>query len=156
MTDSLGPNEPQYARPPCPSPTAGVHPNPCPLSRWCHPTISSSVVPSSSRLQFFPALGSFQRPVLLYDFFLLLSSVLYFTDVYFSIPSFFFSSFIQLCLILRSHGLQHCRVHCPSPAPRARSDSCPSSRWCCPTISSSVVPSSSCLQSFPASGSLPV
>ena len=59
MTDSLGPNEPQYARPPCPSPTAGVHPNPCPLSRWCHPTISSSVVPFSSCPQSFPASGSF-------------------------------------------------------------------------------------------------
>ena len=49
----------QHARPPCPSPTPGVHPNPCPLSRWCHPTISSSVVPFSSYLQSFPASGSF-------------------------------------------------------------------------------------------------
>ena len=47
-------------RPPCPSPTPGVHPNPCPLSRWCHPTISSSVVPFSSCPQSFPASGSFQ------------------------------------------------------------------------------------------------
>ena len=45
MSDSLQPREPQHARPPCPSPTSGVHPNPCPLSQWCHPTISSSVVP---------------------------------------------------------------------------------------------------------------
>ena len=52
--------EPQHARPPCPSPTPGVHPNPCPLSRWCHPTISSSVIPFSSCLQSFPASGSFQ------------------------------------------------------------------------------------------------
>ena len=52
-------HEPQYARPPCPSPTPGVHPNPCPLSRWCHPTISSSVVPFSSCPQSFPASGSF-------------------------------------------------------------------------------------------------
>ena len=44
---------------PCPSPTPRVHPNPHPLSRWCHPTISFSVVPSSSRLQSFPASGSF-------------------------------------------------------------------------------------------------
>ena len=50
------------------------------------------------------------------------------------------------------HGLQH-RLPCPSPAPRACSNSCPSSQWCHPTISSSVVPFSSCLQSFPASGS---
>ena len=47
------------ARPPCPSPTPEVYPNPCPLSRWCHPAISSSVVPFSSCPQSFPALGSF-------------------------------------------------------------------------------------------------
>ena len=51
---------PWTARPLFPSPTPGVHPNPCPLSQWCHPTISSSVVPFSSHLQSFPALGSFQ------------------------------------------------------------------------------------------------
>ena len=50
-----------HARPPCPSLTPGVDPNSCPLSRWCHPTISSSVVPFSSFLQSFPASGSFQR-----------------------------------------------------------------------------------------------
>ena len=60
MSDSLQPHEPQLARPPCPSPTPRVHPNPCPLSRWCHPTISSSVVPFSSCPQSFPASGSFQ------------------------------------------------------------------------------------------------
>ena len=46
--------------PPCSSPTPGVYPNSCPLSQWCHPTISSSVVPFSSSLQYFPASGSFQ------------------------------------------------------------------------------------------------
>ena len=60
VSDSLLPHEPQHARPPCPSPTPGVHPNPCPLSQWCHPTISCSVVPFSSCPQPFPALGSFQ------------------------------------------------------------------------------------------------
>ena len=59
-SDSLRPQEPQQARPPCPSPTPGVHPNPCSLSQWCHPTISSSIVPSSSCPQSFPASGSFQ------------------------------------------------------------------------------------------------
>ena len=49
----------KHARPPCPSPTPGVYPNPCPSSRWCHPAISSSVVPFSSCLQSFPASGSF-------------------------------------------------------------------------------------------------
>ena len=60
VSGSLRPHEPQHARPPCPSPTPGVHPNPCLLSQWCHPTISSSVVPFSSCLQSFPASGSFQ------------------------------------------------------------------------------------------------
>ena len=60
MSDSLWPHEPQHTRPPCPSPTPGVHPNPCPLSRWCHPIISSSVVPFSSCPQSFPASGCFQ------------------------------------------------------------------------------------------------
>ena len=58
--DSLQPHEPQHARPPCPSPTLRIHPNPCSLCLWCHPTISSSVVLFSSCLQSFPAWGSFQ------------------------------------------------------------------------------------------------
>ena len=60
MPDSLPPHEPQHARPPCASPTPRVHPNPCPLSQWCHPTISSSVIPFSSGPQSFPASGSLQ------------------------------------------------------------------------------------------------
>ena len=52
---TLWPHEPQHARPPCRSPTPGVHPNPYPLSQWCHSTILSSVVPFSSRPQSFPA-----------------------------------------------------------------------------------------------------
>ena len=59
MSDSLRPHEPQHARPPCPSPTPRVHPNPGPSSRWCHPTITSSVVPFASCPQSFPASGSF-------------------------------------------------------------------------------------------------
>ena len=61
VSDSLRLHESQHARPPCPSPTAGVYPNPCPSSRWCHAAISSSVVPFSSCPQSFPASGSFQR-----------------------------------------------------------------------------------------------
>ena len=57
---------------------------------------------------------------------------------------------------LQPHRLQHTRLPCSSPTPRACSNSYPLSRWCHPTISSSVVPFSSCLQSFPASGSFPV
>ena len=60
MSNSLQPHGLQHTRPPCPSPTPGVYSNSCPLSQWCHPTISSSVVPFSSHLQSFPALGSFQ------------------------------------------------------------------------------------------------
>ena len=60
VSHSLQPREPQHTRPPCPSPTPGVHPNPCPLSRWCNPTISFSVIPFSSCPQSFPASGSFQ------------------------------------------------------------------------------------------------
>ena len=60
MSGSLQPHELQQASPPCPSPTPGVYPNACPSNQWCHPTISSSVVPFSSCLQSFPASGSFQ------------------------------------------------------------------------------------------------
>ena len=59
VSNSLWPHEPQHARPPCPSPAPGVYPNSCPSSRWCHPTISSSVVPFSSCPQSFSASGSF-------------------------------------------------------------------------------------------------
>ena len=59
VSDSLQPHGLQYARLPCPSPSPGDCSNSCPLSQWCHPTISSSVIPFSSLLQSFPALGSF-------------------------------------------------------------------------------------------------
>ena len=60
VSNSLRPHESQHARPPCLSPTPGVHSNPCPSSRWCHPVISSSIIPFSSCPQSFPASGSFQ------------------------------------------------------------------------------------------------
>ena len=59
VSDTLRPHGLQHTRPPCPSPIPGVYPNSCPLIRWCHPTISSSVIPFSSHLQSFPASGSF-------------------------------------------------------------------------------------------------
>ena len=59
VSDSLQPHEVQHARPPCPSPTPGVHPDSCASSQWCHPAISSSVVPFSSYLQSLPASGTF-------------------------------------------------------------------------------------------------
>ena len=61
VSNSLQLHEPQHARPPCPSLTPRVHPNPCPLSWWCHPTTSCSVIPFSSCPQSFPASGSFQK-----------------------------------------------------------------------------------------------
>ena len=60
VSNALQPHEPQHARSPCPSPTVGVYPNSCPLSQWCHPTISSSVIPFSSCPQSLPATRSFQ------------------------------------------------------------------------------------------------
>ena len=70
-----------------------------------------------------------------------------------------FSSVHLSCSVMSDsllpHGLQHARLLCPSPTPRACSNSCPLSQWCHPTISSTVVPFS-CLQSFPASGSFPM
>ena len=66
-----------------------------------------------------------------------------------------FSSVTQSCRTLWPHGLQHARLPCPSPTPGAGSNSCPLSQWCHPTILSSVIPFSSCLQSFPKSGSFP-
>ena len=59
MSDSLQPHGLQYTRPPCPSPTPRAYSNSLPLSQWCHPIISSSVIPFSSHLQSFPASGSF-------------------------------------------------------------------------------------------------
>ena len=59
VANSLWPNGLQQASPPCPSPIPSVYPNSCPLSWWCHPVISSSVIPFSSCLQFLPAKGSF-------------------------------------------------------------------------------------------------
>ena len=59
LSDSLRPHESQHARPPCPSPSPGVHSDSCPSSQWCHPTISSSVIPFSSCPQSLPASESF-------------------------------------------------------------------------------------------------
>ena len=61
VSDYLWPHGLQHARPPCPSPTPGVYSKSCPLSQWCHPTISSSVIPFFSCLQSFPASETFQK-----------------------------------------------------------------------------------------------
>ena len=88
MSDSLWPHETQHTRPPCPSPTPGVHSNPCPLSWWCHPTILSSVIPFSCP-QSFPASGSFQMSQL----FISGTKVLEFNSL--DTTSYFFLSFHQ-------------------------------------------------------------
>ena len=67
VSGSLRPCELQHARPPCPSPTPGVHPNPCPLSRWCHPTISSSVVPFLLQPSVFPSIRVFSNESVLHN-----------------------------------------------------------------------------------------
>ena len=78
-----------------------------------------------------------------------------------TLPAFYKQSSVQLsCSVvsnsLQSHGLQQARLPCPSPTPTPCSNSGPLSQWCHPTISSSVIPFSSCFQSFPASGSFPM
>ena len=70
-----------------------------------------------------------------------------------TMTDFQFSSVTRSCLTLQSHELQHARLPCPSPTPGVHPNSCPSSWWCHPAISSSVIPFSSSLQTFPASGS---
>ena len=75
------------------------------------------------------------------------------TSSVFSMPSALLFSHSVMSNSLRPHGLQHARLSCPSPSPRACLTLCPLSQWCHPTISPSVIPFSSCLQSFPESGS---
>ena len=209
----LRPHEPQHTRPPCPSPTPGVHPNPCPLSRWCHPTISSSVVPFSSCPPSFPASGSFlhesalrikwlkcwcfgfnihpsnKHPGLIsfrMDWLDLLAvqgtlksllqhhsskaSILLhsaFFIVHLSHPYMTTGKTIALTKQLQFSSVQslsHVQLFVTPwnaalqaslsiTTPRLYSNSGPLSQWCHPTISSSVVPFSSCPQSFQASGS---
>ena len=150
MSDSLWPHESQHARPPCPSPTPGVYPNPYLSSCWCHPAVSSSVVPFSSCLQSLPASESFPMSQLFTwgGQSTGVSASALFSSVQFSCSVVSYS--------LRPHESQHARPPCPSPTPGVQSDSRPSSQWCHPAISSSVVPVYSCPQSLPASESFPM
>ena len=146
-----------YARLSCPSLSPEVCSDSHPLSQWFYPTISSSVIPFYSCPQSFQVLfhqvlfqwvnTSYQVAKVLelqvqYQSFLRISSVQFSRSVVFD--------------YLRPHELQHIRPPCPSPTPGVHSDSCPSSQWCHPAISSSVVPFSSCPQSLPASESFPM
>ena len=162
MSDSLWSHESQHARPPRPSPSPGVHSDPCPSSLWCHPAISSSVVPFSSCPQSLPASESFPMSQLfawggqstgvsaLASFLPKKSQGLLVNNC---IPCSVQFSHSVLSDSLWAHGLQQNRPPCPSLSPGVYSNPCPLSRWCHPTISSSVLPFSSCPQSFPASGS---
>ena len=131
---------------PCPSPSPWVCSGSCPLSRWCYLTISSSAASFCSCSQSFPASGFFPVSQLL-------ASGGQGIGASASVSRF---SHSLMSDSLQPHGLQHATPPCPSPTPRGCSNSCPSSQWCHPTISSSVFPFSSCLQFFPASGSFAV
>jgi len=144
---TLQPHGLQHSRLPCLSPTPKACTNSCPSNWWCHSTISSFVVPFSSCLQSFPVLGSYQMS----QFF---ESGGQSNGVSASASVQFSCSFVSNSLWF--HGLQHTRPPCPSPTPEVYSNSCPLSHWCHPTISSSVVPFFSCLQSLPASESFPM
>ena len=76
-------------------------------------------------------------------------------NIYFKRELLLFSGWL-MSDCLWPHGLQHTRLPCPSPSPRVCLNSCPSSQWCHPTTSSSIIPFSSCPESFPASGSFPM
>ena len=145
MSDFLQPHGLQHVRPPSPSPTPGVYSNSCPLSRWCHPTTSSSVVPFFSHLQSFKYQGKPQ--VFAFPLWLILFE---------TVPFRIWVSVQFSCTVvsdsLQPHILQHARPPCPSPTPRVCSNSCPFSWWCQPIISSSVGPFSSHLQSFKYQG----
>ena len=170
VSNSSRPHWLQDARLPCPSQSPRACSNSCPSSQWCHPTISSSVVPFSSCLQSFPASGSF----LMSQFFSKGSQSIGASA----------STCVRSCyknrgssrekwkqdpllsfLLLFScqgisdslwpHGLQHTRLPCPSQSPRVCSNSCPLSQWCYLTISSSAALFLSCPQSFPISQLFP-
>ena len=128
----------------------------CPSSQWCHPTILSSVIPFSSCLQSFPTSGSFPvRSLSIHQIPLRVSvwrkplTQIIMTEVL-TVRSEGDSCLVSFSSVqvshsvvsnsLRPHESQHARPPCPSPTPRVHWDSCPSSQWCHPAISSSVVP----------------
>ena len=148
MSNSWRRHRLQHTRLPCPSPSPGVSSDWCSLSQWCHPTISSCVIPYSSmiqrRLELWPWWHKAKCQeswweIRLWHILVCISSVQFSCSV--------------ISDSLLSHGLQHARLPCPSPSPGDCSNSCPSSQWCHPTISPSVISFPSCLQSFPASWS---
>ena len=162
MLDSLWPHGLQHARLPCPSPSPRACSNSCLLSQWCHLTIWPSVVPFFSCLLSFPASGSFPMSLLFISGGQSIgASVSVLLNEYSGLISFRIDWFDLLavqfsCSVMsdffRPHGLQYARLPCPSPTTRAYSNSFPLSEWSHQTNLSSVIPFSSCLQFFPASG----
>ena len=183
MSDSLWPHELQHARLLCPSLSPWVCLNSCPMSQWCHTTIPCPVAPFSSCPQSCPASGSFPVSQFFtsdgQSIGACISSFQFSSSVQFSRSVMSGSSRLhelqharppcpsptpvvhsdsrsssQSCPNLCwPHEWQHTRFPCPLPTPGLCSNSCSSSQWCHPTISSSRIPFSSCLQSFPATGS---
>ena len=150
VSNSLWSHGLQHARLPCPSLSLRVCSNSCPLSRWYHPTISSSVTPFSFCLQSFPASGSF----LMSQLFISGGQRIGVPSSASVLPMNQFSS-VQLLSHVRLFATPWTAAHQASLSitnSGANSNSCPSSQWCHPTISSSVTPFSCCFQSFPASG----
>ena len=154
MSDSLQPRGLQHARLPCPSLSPKVCSNSRPLSQWCHSALSSSFIPFPLALSLsqhqglFQCVGSSHQVATILELQLQHQSFQWISSVQFSLSVIYDS--------LQPHGLQHARLPCPSPTPGACSNLCPSNQWCHLTISSSVIPFSSCLESFPASGSFPM
>ena len=139
--DSSWPHGLQHTRLCCHSSFPRVCPSSCPLNQWGHPTILSSVAPSPA-FHLFQHQGLFQWVSCLHQI-IIRASIKY--SVHFS----------RVWLLETTWTAAH-QASLPITNPGAYSDSCPWNQWCHPTISSSVIPFFSCLQSFPASGSFPM
>ena len=156
MSDSVRPHGLQHTRLPCPSLSPGVCSNSCPLSQWCHPTYFIFSRPLLLLSSNFPGIRVFYN-----EWALCIRWPKYWNFSFIVSPSNEYSGMISSvqfsCLVMSdslwTHGPQHARLPYPSPTPRVYPNSCPLNWWCHPTISSSVVPFSSRLQSFPVSES---
>ena len=127
-----------------------------PLSPHCLPAHPFSPPPEFSSISLASVSGSFSiRQIIASGNSRFTLSEVNRVEKYFLFPKLLLFSHSVTSDFLRPHGQQHARLPCPSLSPRVCSDSCPLSRWCHPTISSSVIPFSSCLRSFPALGSFP-
>ena len=152
MSDSLQHHGLKQTRLPCPSPTPRACSNSSPSNWWCHPIISFSVVPFS-HLQSFPVSGSFPMSQFFTSGGQSIGVWAWASVLPMNIQNWFSLGWIDWISLLQLHGVQYARLPCLSQFPRVFSNSCSLSQWCHPTISSSVVPLSSCLQSLPTSGS---